>query len=134
MLVTQEGANPSIYVGETSRTIQERSSEHWGAWKRRDERSHITKHQMLHHGGNEQPAFTMKVVSQHKTALSRQIMEAVRIRRRGGEGAILNSKGEFNRSHIPRLVLEEKEIVTEEQKKEQEKKSKELDEWLHHWE
>ena len=61
-------------------------------------------------------------------------MEAVRIRRRGGEGAILNSKGEFNRSHIPRLVLEEKENVTEEQKREQEKKNNELDEWLHQWE
>ena len=35
--------------------------------------------------------------------------EAVRIRRRGGEGAILNSKAEFNRCHIPRLQLEEEE-------------------------
>ena len=61
-------------------------------------------------------------------------METVRIRRRGGEGAILNSKGEFNRSHILRLVLEEKESITEEQRKEQEMKNKELDEWLHQWE
>ena len=29
--------------------------------------------------------------------------------RRGGEGAVLNSKGEFNRSYIPRLRVEEEE-------------------------
>ena len=32
------------------------------------------------------------------------------------------------------MVLEEKENITEEQRKEQERKSKELDEWLHQWE
>ena len=32
----------------------------------------------------------------------------MRIRRRGGEGGILNSKSEFNRSHITRLTLPEK--------------------------
>ena len=51
----------------------------------------------------------MKIVSTHKSALTRQIMEAIRIRKRGGAGAILNSKGEFNRAHIPRLVLEQKD-------------------------
>ena len=51
----------------------------------------------------------MRAVSFHKTALSRQVAEAVRIRRRGGEGAILNSKAEYNRCHIPRLQMEEEE-------------------------
>ena len=49
----------------------------------------------------------MRVVRNFKTALSRQIGEAVRIRRRGGAGMILNSKSEYNRCKIPRLVLEE---------------------------
>ena len=49
----------------------------------------------------------MRVVRSYKTALSRQIGEAVRIRRRGGAGLILNSKSEYNRCKIPRLVLEE---------------------------
>ena len=34
----------------------------------------------------------MRVICSTKTALERQTREAVRIRRRGGEGAILNSK------------------------------------------
>ena len=46
------------------------------------------------------------MVSSHRTALNRQIREAVRIRRRGGAANILNSKSEFNRCQIPRLVVE----------------------------
>ena len=59
----------------------------------------------------------MKVKGYHKTALTRQVAEAVMIRRRGGEGAILNSCGEFNRSYISRLqIVEEREGATEELK------------------
>ena len=46
-----------------------------------------------------------RVVSQHRTALARQVSEAVRIGRRGGAGAVLNSKAEYNRCHIPRLRM-----------------------------
>ena len=35
--------------------------------------------------------------------------EVVRVRRRGGLGSILNSKSEYNRCHITRLRVEEKE-------------------------
>ena len=35
----------------------------------------ITTHQLLHHGGADPPAFTMKVLSFHRNALSRQVME-----------------------------------------------------------
>ena len=82
--------------------------EHWSDFRKGSNKSHILKHQTMVHGG-ETPSFVMRVVSFHKTALSRQVAEAVRIRRRGGEGAILNSKAEFNRCHIPRLQLEEEE-------------------------
>ena len=51
----------------------------------------------------------MRVVGSFKTALSRQIREAVRIRRRGGEGCILNSKSEYSHRRIPRLVIEEQD-------------------------
>ena len=99
---------PSVYVGETSRSIQERSLEHWASFRSKNAKSHIFQHQAMEHGG-EPPDFMMRVVSFHKTALSRQIKEAVRIRRRGGAGAILNSKSEYNRCHIPRLQMEEEE-------------------------
>ena len=68
------------------------------------EDSHIFKHHQIHHGGEGDPQFHMKVVKFHKTALKRQVGEAVRIRRRG---EVLNSKGEFNRCSITRLTLPE---------------------------
>ena len=48
-----------------------------------------------------------KVVGTFKSALSRQIFEAVRIRRRGT--AVLNSRGEYNRSRIHRLTINKEE-------------------------
>ena len=41
------------------------------------------------------------------SALERQVTEAVRIQKRGGEDMILNSKTEYNRCRIPRLVVEQ---------------------------
>ena len=49
----REGA-PSIYVGESSRTIQERALEHLGAARRKTDDSHMYKHQMLEHEGEPQ--------------------------------------------------------------------------------
>ena len=99
-----------LYVGETSRSIQERCKEHWASYTGEKEESHMLKHQWLEHGG-EQADFVMRVVGSKRTALIRQISEAVRIRRRGEEGRILNSRSEFNRSHIPRLQVEEEEKI-----------------------
>ena len=104
----QESEAPSLYVGETSRSIQERALEHLGGARRGVERNHMIVHQHLEHPG-EPPSFVFKVISSHKTALNRQIKEAVRIRRRGGAARILNARGEFNRSHITRLVVEQEE-------------------------
>ena len=64
-------------------------------------------------GAEYPPKFIMRVVSNHRTALSRQISEAVRIRRRGGAGRVPNSKAEYNRSHIPWLRVENEEEVKE---------------------
>ena len=106
---------PSIYVGETSRTIQERAKEHWSAardGKKKDGRSHMKEHMEQYHSG-EDPTFIMRVVQYYKTALSRQTGEAVRIMRRGGAGSVLNSRSEFNRCYIPRLRVEDQEKIRE---------------------
>ena len=97
---------PTVYVGETSRSIQERGLEHHAGWKAGKASNHIYHHQTMEHQGAE-PKFILRPVRYYRSALSRQVAEAVRIRRRGGEGAILNGKGEFNRCHIARLRLGE---------------------------
>ena len=104
---------PSVYVGETARSIQERSKEHWDGYKSKDKDNHIYKHWILHHQGEGEPRFVMRVVQFHRSALSRQVGEAIRISRRG---VVLNSRGEFNRCKISRLSLEQ---VIKEQDNEQ---------------
>ena len=100
---------PSVYVGESSRSIKERSKEHWSGYVKKSEENHMHKHHQLHHGGEQPPPkFIMKVVTFPRSALARQVGEAIRIRKRGGEGGVLNSKAEYNRSYIPRLQIENK--------------------------
>ena len=43
----------SIYVGETARSVHERSKEHWADFRKEKEDSHIFKHQIIHHGSEE---------------------------------------------------------------------------------
>ena len=99
---------PSIYVGETCRSLAERAAEHWQDYRAGAEDSHIYKHQVIHHGGAGSPNFHLRPVRFCRTALSRQVGEAIRIKRRG-EGVLLNSKTEFNRCQITRLSLPQKE-------------------------
>ena len=107
----------TLYILEKSLTVYKKSKEHWGAWRSGKEELHIRKHQETYHGGDGSPEFMMRVVGYYKSALSRQIGEAVRIGRRGGAGMVLNSKSEFNRCRIPRLIIEE---IDEEQIREEE--------------
>ena len=44
-------APPSLYVGETSRSIQERGQKHWGAARRKEDTSHMRRTQVLISGG-----------------------------------------------------------------------------------
>ena len=87
----------------------ERSREHWAGYRGAKADNHMVRHQLLAHDGAAPPKFIMRVVSHHRSALERQVAEAVRIGRRGGAGAVLNSKSEYNRCYIPRLKLENEE-------------------------
>ena len=110
-----EGREPDktvIYVGETIRSIVEWTRDHWKYYKVSKQESHMMKHQIMEHEGGEVD-FVMWVLGSYRTALSRQVSEAMRIRRRGGTGSILNSKTEYNRCHIPILRIEEEEEVLE---------------------
>ena len=98
-----ETSVPSIYVGESARSIFERAGEHWKSYEKRNPDSHIWKHHLIHHKGEGEPEMRFKVLGNFRTALSRQIAEAIRIRRRGT--VVLNSKGEYDRCRIHRLTI-----------------------------
>ena len=103
--LAESGDHPSIYVGESARSICERSSEHWRDALAGKEESHMVEHRALAHSGSGKFNFRFKVVKAFKSSLDRQIAEAVRIQRRG---SILNRKGEFNRCGLTRLGLDRK--------------------------
>ena len=112
-----------------SRTIYERSKEHWGALRNKAQSSHMWKHQADEHNG-EEPKFYMREVKYFRTALSRQVAEAVRIWKRGCAGSILNIKAGFNRWRIPRLVVEEQDTkLLEDEEIREQKELEGIDDW-----
>ena len=98
-------AGKAIYVGESSRSLYERTKEHMSdrnGWK---EESHQVKHWITDHPElQEPPRFRFKLVRSFKDPMSRQLSEAVRIELRGSN--ILNSKSEFTRCRVPRLRVD----------------------------
>ena len=79
------------YVGETARTLSERTSEHSAALRRYVSGSFMFKHWALYHSDLlETPKFKFKVVKHHKDPSGRMIHEAVKIH----EEASMNSRSE----------------------------------------
>ena len=107
---TPKTKTPCIYVGESSCSMYERAGEHWKAYKQRKPDSHIWKHHLVHHNGEGEPEMVFKMVGKFKTALTRQVTEAVTIRRRGIMA--LNSKSEYDRCKIHRLTVGEEQEGT----------------------
>ena len=94
------------YVGESNRSGFERGQEHWDQFMRLDERSHILKHYLKFHKNikMEDLEVGMRVRSTFKSAIERQISEAVAISREESTGTrLMNSKAEYNRCKLPRL-------------------------------
>ena len=95
-----------VYVGESNRSAFQRGGEHMRDFLSEKIDSHMHKHSELeHHDDITKPKFQFRTVRTFRSALARQVAEAVRIRRRGGD--VINSKGVYNRCKLPRLVVEQ---------------------------
>ena len=93
------------YLGETSRNLYTRGREHVQKYKGRKTREEhfMTLHQVERHGGV--PAdFSAKVTGNFTDCLTRQVSEAVFIRRR--EVEVLNSKSEWHQPALWRVRSE----------------------------
>ena len=104
------------YIGETSRSGYERGREHWDMKEKYNEKSHMLKHCLLQHSElePEKVRFGMRVRQQFKTALERQVGEAVAILEEKEKGIeLLNSKSEFNRCSLPRITAGDKKELLE---------------------
>ena len=68
-----------VYIGETSRSLYERSKEHITDAKNYSHKSHIIKHWKLsHQEENEIPPMSFKIKGIYRDCLSRQLGEAMK--------------------------------------------------------
>ena len=120
-LECEMGGIKAEYQGETSRTAYLRGSEHLQGLENEDEKNALWKHCCQEHQGRH-VKFKMKVLRSHKTPLTRQIQESVEIECSLAK-IIMNSKGEWNGSRIPRIKIEVGEKLQEEDDDKYTKKS-----------
>ena len=72
----------------------------------------MTKHWLDCHRGEEKPQFGVKIIRSFSSCMVWQLCECIRIRRRlkeqeKGDVRLLNSRSEYSRCSLPRLVVEE---------------------------
>ena len=95
-----------IYIGESSRSIAERTTEHFNDAESFSKGSHIVKHWMKTHPELEAaPQFKIRILRQYKDCLSRQVGEAIAIFL--SKDSLLNSKNEYVQNCISRITVEE---------------------------
>ena len=107
--ISQEIPKLPCYTGESKMTPMERSGNHLDDYRLGLASSHMYKHYMnKHRQDKKRPEFKMIAVKYFKSAFIRQLSEAVRLRRRTEQPHIevLNSRGEYSRTHLPRLMVE----------------------------
>ena len=85
----QEEGRKCSYIGETSRSLAERAREHKEDAGKTVELSHIRDHKDAHHRKvSRMPRMKYKIDKRCKSALERQVREAVIIKLQGREGVI----------------------------------------------
>ena len=107
-LACRANGKESSYYGESSRTAFERGLEHARDFLTNQEDSHMYNHYVEEHHLEKKEGikFEMKILKNHFSAVSRQVHEAVVIRRGSKAGInILNSKFEYSRCILPTLSV-----------------------------
>ena len=97
------------YIGESWRSAYERGIEHQEDLSNLREKSHMLKHILDDHPGEkiENIKFGMRVKLRFKTALERQVSEAVEIHQAQLKGyQLMKSKSEYSRCSLPKLSIE----------------------------
>ena len=95
-----------LYIGETSRSVYERVFEHQYDVDQLKTSSHMLRHLLEMHRDEQRSEveFGVKVLRFTRTSFNRQILESVLIQNKR-DHYVMNSRSEFNRCAIPRLVV-----------------------------
>ena len=93
------------YVGETSRSLYERGFEHQSDYHNLSIKSHMLKHKVEKHTEEEidNIKFGIRIIKTANTSFKRQIFESVLIQA-SRQHHLLNSRSEYNRCAVPRLM------------------------------
>ena len=96
------------YVGETCRTLYERGKEHQSDALSSSKNSHWREHAKEHTDfeGPLTEMFSIQPIKTCRSALARQLREAIEIGRNPPTTLLLNSKEEFTRCLIPGITIE----------------------------
>ena len=95
----------SVYIGESARNAYTRGAEHTTALHNKDKDSVLYRHMQDKHTDDvNTPNFKMSVISTHKSALDRQISEAVHISNTPDDD-LINRKSEWGHQKLVRCVL-----------------------------
>ena len=121
-------ANPTgrlgVYIGESSRSLHERTQEHLNDARKLDSKSHIAKHWMEKHPTlMNVPPFEFKLVRAYKDCLTRQVGEAVAIML--SEDQLLNGKSEYLTNCITRVRVEEDQFEKKRREMKEQEEEKE---------
>jgi hypothetical protein len=112
-----------IYIGETSRSLFERSMEHYRDMESFSHKSHIVKHWVLQHPELETaPSFKFKILEQYKDCLSRQVGEAIKILY--SPDVLLNSKSEYLNNCLTRITISEQDWERRERERHEDEEEK----------
>jgi hypothetical protein len=113
-----------IYIGESNRTIAERTNEHYNDAESFAKKSHIIKHWIkLHPELNTAPPLKVRKLRQYKEYLSRQVGEAIAILL--SRDNLLNSKNEYIQNWISRITVEKDKIARKRRLQKEEEADKE---------
>ena len=94
-------------MGETSRSAFTRGREHKNDARLMNPGSHILKHYLRYHDGEDpdEMKMGMKIHTFRRTAFERQVAEAVTIQQVQNKHHLMNSKSEYRACKIPRISI-----------------------------
>ena len=107
-LICKESGINTHYLGESGRTMAERSCEHQADALTQNKNSHMRSHMLAEHPSKLSEvlsSYRMDIKKKARSALERQVREAVEIAR-APPGSLLNMKEEYNRCLLPSISLE----------------------------
>ena len=105
--VCKEEGLPTAYIGESGRPAVNRGIEHVKAILGETESNPLVKHlKQSHRNSKKKVTFDFAITGKFKTPLARQADEALRISSSAKQINILNSKSEFNRAPIARVIVD----------------------------